>query len=58
VVRGATAVVTVDTAHDDYSDKLIASMMRQSQLSREEFYGATESTARKIGLRATVALAE
>gem|GEM_PF-2516115 len=57
-MRGRAAVVTVDAAYDEYSDKLLTSMIRQSLLSREEFYGATEVTARKIGLRATIALAE
>jgi predicted RNA binding protein YcfA (HicA-like mRNA interferase family) len=41
-------LVTVDTAVSDFSDDLIKSMIRQSGVSREEFYRATPATARKI----------
>jgi len=35
----------------DFNPFLIKSMIAQSGLSREAFYGATKSTAKKIGMR-------
>ena len=55
-IRGVTRYVTVDTGKHEYSDFLMQSMIRQSGMTREEFYGATKSTARKIGLRHVVEL--
>ncbi|MFQ5694995.1 MAG: type II toxin-antitoxin system HicA family toxin [Terriglobia bacterium] len=45
------AVVTVDTSIPEYWERIIKSMIRQSTFSREEFYGATKKTAKKINLR-------
>jgi len=44
------SVVTVDTAHAEFDDDLVKSMIRQSNRSREEFYGATKRTARKAAV--------
>lgn len=41
-------VVTVDTSVHEFWDELIKSMIRQSGFTREEFYGATKKTAKKI----------
>ena len=43
--------VTVDVAIGQFSPALVQSMIRQSGVTREEFYGATERSARKIGVR-------
>jgi predicted RNA binding protein YcfA (HicA-like mRNA interferase family) len=43
--------VTVDMAVKDFNTYLIKSMIAQSGLSREAFYGSTKSTAKKIGNR-------
>jgi predicted RNA binding protein YcfA (HicA-like mRNA interferase family) len=43
------SVVTVDTSVQSFDEFLIKSMIRQSNHTREEFYGATDRTARKIG---------
>jgi predicted RNA binding protein YcfA (HicA-like mRNA interferase family) len=50
-VRGQRRMVTVDTHYREFSPQLITSMILQSGLTRAEFYGSTESTARKINLR-------
>ena len=44
------AIVTVDQSIDEFDERLIKSMIRQSRCSREEFYGATKRTAKKIGV--------
>src|SRR5688572_13032285 len=48
--RKASAVA-VDTAYREFDDDLIKSMIRQSNHSREEFYGATKRSAKKAGLK-------
>jgi predicted RNA binding protein YcfA (HicA-like mRNA interferase family) len=45
-----TFTVTVDR-YPDFSDRILVYMIEQSGVAREEFYGATPKTARKIGLR-------
>ncbi|MFQ6014051.1 MAG: type II toxin-antitoxin system HicA family toxin [Anaerolineae bacterium] len=52
LIRGKWRRVTVDVHYSDFDDRLIKSMIRQSGLTREEFYGSTKRTARKINLRA------
>ncbi len=42
------ALVTVDMSVSEYWEELIKSMIRQSIHNREEFYGATKKTAKKI----------
>ena len=42
------ALVTVDASVDEFWEELMKSMIRQSGFSREEFYGATKGTAKKI----------
>jgi predicted RNA binding protein YcfA (HicA-like mRNA interferase family) len=44
------AIVTVDCAISPYGDKLLKSMIRQSGLTRDEFYSATKTCARKCGI--------
>lgn len=51
VWAGNPRVVTVDGHYPEFDDDLIKSMIRQSGMTREQFYGATDRTARKIGLR-------
>ena len=41
------AVVPIDD-YDEFDETLIKSMISQSGFTREEFYGATKSTAKKI----------
>lgn len=45
------SLVTVDTAVREFWEEIIKSMIRQSGFTREQFYGATKGTAKKIGLR-------
>ncbi|MBI4768848.1 MAG: type II toxin-antitoxin system HicA family toxin [Chloroflexi bacterium] len=52
MVRDQLRSVTVDLHYDSLDDKLLKRMIDQSGLSREEFYGSTRVTARKINLRA------
>jgi predicted RNA binding protein YcfA (HicA-like mRNA interferase family) len=44
------SIVTVDMAYAEFDDGLIKSMIRQSNRSREMFYGATKRTARKASV--------
>jgi predicted RNA binding protein YcfA (HicA-like mRNA interferase family) len=45
---GKSYKVTVKTNVDEFNDFLMKSMIRQSGLTREDFYSATKSTAKKI----------
>lgn len=45
---GSKRVVTVDAAEKEFSNRLMKSMIRQSGMSRDEFYRSTERTAKKI----------
>ena len=51
-VRGRLRHVTVSTHYAEFSTERIQDMLAKSGLTREEFYGSTKETARKIGLRA------
>lgn len=42
------AVVAIDMSVSEFWEEAIKSMIRQSQHTREEFYGATKRTAKKI----------
>ena len=42
-------VVTLDVAYAEIDQSLIKIMIRQSKDSREEFYGATSRTKKKLG---------
>ena len=42
--------MTVDVHYKDFDVGRIKDMMQQANLSREEFYGSTKRTARKINL--------
>lgn len=44
------ALVSVDIHYKDFDDKLIRSMVRQSEFTRQEFYGATKHTARRASV--------
>lgn len=50
-VGGQRRLVTVDAAERDFGVKLMKTMISQSGLTREEFYGATPGTGRKIGTK-------
>lgn len=50
-VRDRLRHVTVSTHYAEFSTERIQDMIAQSGLTREEFYGSTKETARKIGLR-------
>src|SRR5580704_15576301 len=45
------SVVTVDMTEKEFDDFLIKSMIRQSNFTREQFYGATRRTARKASVK-------
>jgi predicted RNA binding protein YcfA (HicA-like mRNA interferase family) len=45
---GHRFVVTVDISIDEFWEELIKSMIGQSGYSREQFYGATKRTLKKI----------
>ena len=51
VIHGINRHVTVDRHYREFSDKTLIFMIDQSGLTREEFYGSTKETARKINLR-------
>ena len=44
------SIVTVDMACKEFDDYLIKSMIRQSNRSRELFYGATKRSAKKASV--------
>jgi predicted RNA binding protein YcfA (HicA-like mRNA interferase family) len=46
-IHDAKRVVTLDN-HGEFYTELMKSMIRQSGLTREEFYCSTKSTAKKI----------
>lgn len=50
--NGSKHTVTVDMSWPTYNDPdLIKSMILQSGMTREQFYGATTKTAKKINLK-------
>ena len=49
--KGETRKVTVDIAEKDFDTFLMQSMIRQSGLTRDEFYCSTKATAQKINKR-------
>ncbi|MBI1930201.1 hypothetical protein HYR99_38865 [Candidatus Poribacteria bacterium] len=51
VIRGRPRTVTVKTRIDVFSNDLLKYMIAQSGLTREEFYGSTKATAKKIGVK-------
>jgi len=50
-IRGVERTVTVDRHYREFDSRLIRFMLDQSGLTREEFYGSTKRTAKKINLR-------
>jgi predicted RNA binding protein YcfA (HicA-like mRNA interferase family) len=53
VIGGIKRKVTVDMGLDEFDDFLLRSMVRQSGLSRNQFYLCTKATAKKINGRFT-----
>jgi predicted RNA binding protein YcfA (HicA-like mRNA interferase family) len=45
------SVVTVDVSEREFGEFLLRSMIRQSNFSRDEFYGATRRTATKASVK-------
>lgn len=45
------SVVTVDLAEREFYDFLMKNMIRQSNFTRDEFYGATKRTARRASVK-------
>ncbi len=51
-VHGQFRRVTIDLHYRDLDEWMMRRLIVQSGLIREEFYGSTKESARKIGLRA------
>jgi len=51
IVNGKERTVQVDMGMPEYFDQWVKLLIYQSGFSREEFYGATKSTAKKINIR-------
>ena len=49
--RYARSIVTVDTNYREFDESRIKTMIRQSNRTRDEFYGATKGTARKASVQ-------
>jgi len=45
------SIVTVDTGYSDFDSSLVKTMMRQSNRTREEFFGADKVTAKKASVK-------
>ena len=54
IIKNIRRIVTVDLHYNQFSDKLIKYMIAQSGLTRDEFYGSTKQTAKKINLSSKV----
>ena len=52
LLKGKKRSVTVDDHFPEYDDELLKNIVSQSGMDREEFYGSTKETARKIDLHA------
>ena len=50
------SIVTVDIGRPEFREDLIKSMIRQSNLTREEFYSSTKRTAKKANVAFCVTL--
>jgi|SRR5208283_3751929 len=48
--RRLRSIVTVDVSKAEFREELMKSMIRQSNLTREEFYSATKRTAKKANV--------
>ena len=49
--RYPRSIVTVDTNYREFDESRIKTMIRQSNRTREEFYGSTRGTARKASVQ-------
>ena len=54
LVRNKPRLVTIDTQANTYAKDLLKSIIRQSGLTREEFYCSTKKTAKKIGKKFSI----
>jgi len=50
IIKGVKCLVTVDMRYKEFDVERIKDMMQQANLTREEFYGSTKRTAKKINL--------
>ncbi len=50
-VNGKPRHVTVDSGYREFDDDRIKTMIAQSGLSREEFYGVTKAGRKRLNLR-------
>lgn len=48
------SIVTVDMAEKEFDDTLSKSMISQSNFSRDDFYAATKSSAKKAGVKGRI----
>src|SRR5207302_1399202 len=46
----ARSLVTVDMQYREFDDQMMQNMIRQSNRTRQEFYGATKRSARKASV--------
>ena len=51
IIKERKRKVTVDMAEKDFDNFLMQNMIRQSGLTRDEFYCSTKTTAQKINKR-------
>lgn len=51
IVRGGKKVTQVDMGCSAYGSKLIKKVLRQTTLTREQFYKSTKRTAKKINCK-------
>lgn len=49
-VKGKKKIAQIDMGNPLYEGNLIKSILKETGLSRDEFYRSTKSTAKKIGL--------
>jgi predicted RNA binding protein YcfA (HicA-like mRNA interferase family) len=49
-VNGRTYIAQIDMGNPVYNDKWIKLVIKEAGMTREQFYSATKSTARKVGL--------
>lgn len=48
--KGRKYIVTVDEGYGTFDEDIIASMIRQSGLTRDQFYAGSKSAARRAGV--------
>lgn len=50
-VKGKKRVMQIDTGNPLYSDYWLKQTIKETGMTREQFYGSTKSTAKKIGCK-------